>query len=128
MNLRTISDQAFTENADKRAKIKAHVAHSRTTFFLPKNLQSARKPQKCELITMPKNGIEEASPSCVIVIFKSQSAYGRTKDRLIFSIVAPIITSPDKNTIIILNRPCSIDGISNKRIIVELMTATCSAI
>lgn len=63
------------------------------------------KPQKCELTTIPRNAIDEARPVSAVVIFRSQLAYGRTKAMLMFSIVAPIIASPDIITMSLLKRP-----------------------
>lgn len=90
-------------NADRNALIRAQVAVKRITFLRPH--VSAKKPQKCELITIPRNAIDEINPCSVVVIFKSQNAYGNTKAMLIFSMVAPINTIPDRITIATLNRP-----------------------
>lgn len=102
-NRKTIIMVAFIANADSKALINAHIDAKRIVFFLP--AVSAKKPQKCAEITMPKNAIDEISPCSVVDIFKSHFAYGSTKAMLIFSMVAPINTSPDAIIIRQLNRP-----------------------
>lgn len=109
MSLSNISNGAFIANADKKALINEHVAESFMTFFRPH--VSAIKPQKCELITIPRKAIDDTRPNSVVVIFKSQFAYGRTKATLIFSIVAPINATPDIAVISILNRPLPIKNV-----------------
>lgn len=102
-NRKKINRIALIVNADKRALISAHVAVNRMTFLRPQ--VSAKKPQKCELTTIPRNAIDEINPCSVVVIFKSQKAYGRTKAMLIFSIVAPINAMPVTMIMSTLNRP-----------------------
>lgn len=95
--------EALIVNADKKALTSAHVAVKRITFFRPQ--VSAKNPQKCELTTIPRNAIDEISPCSVVVICKSQNAYGKTKAMLIFSIVAPINAMPVRMIMSTLNRP-----------------------
>lgn len=105
INRSRMSMAAFGENADNTALIRAPVDVSRMTFSRPNEGLSDINPQKCELITMPKNAEEATKPNSVVVIFKSQFAYGSAKAMLIFSTVAPIKTVPDIRIISKLNRP-----------------------
>lgn len=81
----------------------AQVEHNFITFFLPH--VSHRNPHACELTTNPRNAIDEARPYSVVVILRSQFAYGRMYAMLIFSIVAPIRTTPLRIMMRMLNRP-----------------------
>lgn len=94
---------ALVANADKIALIIAHTDANLIVFFRPQ--VSAKNPQKCELITIPKKAIDEIMPCSVVVIVKSHFAYGNTNAMEIFSMVAPIKTSPDAITMSQLNRP-----------------------
>lgn len=102
-NRRKIKIVALIVSADKLALISANVAHKRITFFRPH--VSAKKPQKCELTTIPKKAIDDISPCSVVVIFKSHEAYGITKAMLMFSMVAPINAIPESATMRMLKRP-----------------------
>lgn len=102
-NRRKIKIDALIVNADRMALIRAHIAHKRITFFRPH--VSAKKPQKCELTTIPRNAIDEIRPCSFVVIFISQKAYGVTKAMLMFSMVAPINAIPENITIRMLKRP-----------------------
>lgn len=92
-NRNKIISVAFVANADRNALITAQIAVNRIVLFRPH--VSARKPQKCELITMPRNATDEINPCSVVVIFKSHFAYGSTNAMLMFSIAEPIRTKPD---------------------------------
>lgn len=102
-NRNKIITVAFIANADNIAQISAPIAVNRMVFFRPH--VSAKKPQKCELITMPRNATDEINPCSVVVIFKSHFAYGKTNAMEIFSMVAPIIASPADIIMRQLNRP-----------------------
>lgn len=102
-NRNKIISVAFIANADRRALINAQIADNRIVLFRPH--VSAKKPQKCELITMPRNATDEINPCSVVVISKSHFAYGNTNAMLIFSMVAPISTRPDDKIMRRLNRP-----------------------
>lgn len=91
----------------------ARVAVKRITFRRPH--VSAKRPHRCEPITMPKNGIEPNTTNSIVVKCKSQFAFGRITATFIFSIVAPIITSPEKITIIVWNRPLSVSPIASSK-------------
>lgn len=102
-NRKRIMSVTFIANADSRALTSAQTAVRRIVFFRPH--VSAKNPQKCDVITMPRNATDEIRPCSVVVIFKSRFAYGSTSEMLMFSMVAPIKTSPDEIIIRILNRP-----------------------
>lgn len=75
----------------------------RITFRRPH--VSARKPQQCELTTIPKNPIELTRPCSYVVKCKSHLAYGKTILMLIFSIAMPNVQRPLVKTRNILNFP-----------------------
>lgn len=91
----------------------ATVAVKRITFRRPH--VSANRPHKCEPITIPKNGIDPKATNWIVVKWRSQFAFGSITATLIFSIVAPIITSPDSITIILWNRPLSVSRIASSK-------------
>lgn len=97
-NLDKIKRNVFVMNPEKKEQQNVRNDANNITFLLP--IVSARNPQKYAVTTMPQNGIDENSPSSVVVKFKSQFAYGNTKLALIFSIVAPNITDPENRKII----------------------------
>lgn len=49
------------------------------TMMLLRPLESARNPQKCELVIIPIDVIPERTPLCCVVKRKSHSATGKTK-------------------------------------------------
>lgn len=71
-SLNNIKVVAFIAKADESAPSKAHAEHKRMTFCLPQ--VSHINPQKCELMTIPRNAIDDTKPCSVIDIFKSQFA------------------------------------------------------
>lgn len=98
-------------SADVIDVMNARLAVKRITFRRPH--VSAKRPNKCEPITIPKNGIEPKTTNSIVVKWISQFAFGSIMATLIFSIVAPIITSPDRITIIVWNRPLSVSRIAS---------------
>lgn len=64
----------FVAKADRREKKKPPKAAIDNTFCLPQ--VSAKKPQKYDVETIPRNDTDDKIPCCAIVNFKSHFAYG----------------------------------------------------
>lgn len=79
-----ISIMAEVENADNTEKKKPLSSANCSEFLRPH--VSVRKPQKCELTTMPKNPIESKTPCCISVNSISHFADGTTNPMFISSV------------------------------------------
>lgn len=64
----------------------------RITFWRPH--VSDRKPQKCELTTMPRNDMEFSRPCSVVDMAMSHLTNGITKLMFTFSIAMPMVLRP----------------------------------
>lgn len=95
----------FIENAERNEQMKPSISDIRMTFWRPH--VSAIKPQKCELITMPRNETDVNRPCSLVVNCKSHFAYGSINATLIFSRTAPIKLKPVANVINTWNFPNS---------------------
>lgn len=70
-----IIEDVFVANVDKNEKQKPPIAATRITFFLPQ--VSAKKPQKCDVNTIPQYDIALSKPCASVVNSKSHFAYGK---------------------------------------------------
>lgn len=75
-NRNATSAWKFGANADKNEKKNPHNAEIDRTFCRPH--VSAKKPQKYEVDTIPRNEMTVKTPFCDVVKFKSHCAYVNT--------------------------------------------------
>lgn len=90
-----INDMILNENADNKAQTKLPLIDINKIRLLP--VVSARKPQKCELNTIPIYPTEFNKPCSVVDISISQRIYGITKPIFTFSTTTPIKPKPQTN-------------------------------
>lgn len=91
----TINVMTLNENADKRAHMNPPPIEINNTRLRP--VVSAKKPHKCELITIPMYPTEFKNPCSIVDMLISHRTYGRTKPIFTFSTTTAIKPNPHTN-------------------------------
>lgn len=110
-NRQKISISMDVENTEIMQNMKPAVTDARIALRRPH--VSARKPQQCELNTMPINATEFSRPCWYVVNCKSHFAYGMITLTFMFSRPMPRMLRPPAITIYTLNFPCSMQNIDH---------------